>query len=265
MAGARQRGRAPSTLDEPPGLSNPRAGIREIAAAAGPPGAVLDVGCGSGRLTVALAAAGHTVTGIDVNDRQLTVGRQRAADAGAGVRFLHADMNQPLPFADGAFTAAVSRLSLMIAADPPATLREVARTVRAGGRIVTGIWASAEENVWFLAPRAAVAEALGAERAAFARHFGRLGTTHELEDVHRRAGLEVVEVQELRDHVSAASVADHWDFLTQTIGHYTRLAESLTVDEADRLEAALSRALEPFRTTDGLQLPRCMLMAVGQR
>jgi SAM-dependent methyltransferase len=178
---------------------------------------------------------------------------------------VHADMNQPLPFADGAFGAAVSRLSLMIAEDPVATVAEVARAVEPGGAVVSAVWAHVEENPWFTAPRAAVATALGPERAAFARHFGRLGTVEELAAVHRRAGLTDVDVEVLRDDVTADSVADHWEFLTDTIGHYTRLAASLTAGEADTLERVLCEALERYREGAGLRLPRTMLMAVGRR
>jgi ubiquinone/menaquinone biosynthesis C-methylase UbiE len=255
----------PGKLCEHSTLSHQRPGIEEIVAAVGNAAPVLDVGCGSGRLTVSLAAGGRDVTGIDVNQRQLVGAEKRARTAGVPVRWLHADMNGPLPFAEAEYGAAVSRLSLMIADDPPATLREVARTVSAGGPVVTAVWARPEENPWFTAPRSAVAEALGPERAAFARHFGRLGTTAEIEEAYKRAGLERIEVRPLSDDVHAASVAEHWDFLTQTIGHYTRLLASLTPEEADRLEDALARALEPYRSSDGLQLPRLMLLAVAQR
>jgi SAM-dependent methyltransferase len=46
-------------------------------AAEGPGGRVLDLGCGTGRLTVALAAAGHAVTGIDPAGASLDAARRR--------------------------------------------------------------------------------------------------------------------------------------------------------------------------------------------
>src|SRR6185437_16297846 len=149
-------------------------GVAEILEDVGRPESALDVGCGSGRLTVELARRGAAATGIDTNARQLDAARERARETGVEVAFAHGDMNGPLAFADAAFGAVTSRLSLMIARDPVATLREAARVAAPGGAVVTAVWARIEENPWFGAPRAAVAEALGPERAAFARAFGRL-------------------------------------------------------------------------------------------
>jgi len=74
-------------------------GFPEMLEAAGAQ-SVLDVGCGSGRLTVELALRGASVTGIDVSDARLGAARARAEDARVAARFLHADMTVPLPFAD---------------------------------------------------------------------------------------------------------------------------------------------------------------------
>ena len=46
---------------------------------------VLDAGCGSGRLTVALAEAGAEVTGFDTNATQLEEAARRAAEAGVSL------------------------------------------------------------------------------------------------------------------------------------------------------------------------------------
>jgi ubiquinone/menaquinone biosynthesis C-methylase UbiE len=94
---------------------------------------------------------------------------------GAHVTLLEANFDHVLPFSDGRFSAAVSRLALMIASDPVVTLRELGRVTVAGGRIVTALWAPVDANPWFALPRAAAAAAVvGPERADYARAFGRL-------------------------------------------------------------------------------------------
>lgn len=240
-------------------------GVSEILEAAGAPESALDIGCGAGRLTVALARRGAAATGVDTNVKRLEDGRARARRAGVDVTFAHGDMNEPLAFADAAFAAATSRLALMIARDPEATLREAARVVAPGGAIVTAVWARIEENPWFGEPRAAVAEALGPEPAAFARAFGRLGEVGDLADLHRRAGLGDVRGRVVRDHVPAADAAAHWRDLAARIGHYTRLDAALTDAERERLADVLARQLEPFRTGAGLRLPRAMVIVSGRR
>ena len=240
-------------MSEPPGLP-------EILSALGGAASVLDIGCGSGRLAVELASRGAAVSGIDVSERRLADARKRAARAGLAVRFLHADMTAPMPFADAEFAAGVSRLALMIAPDPVAVLREVARVVAPGGRIVTAVWARIEENPWFGEPRAAVAAVLGPERAAFARVFGRLGDLDELVDIHCHAGLEA-EGMVVRDELEPRSAAEHWHDLTGRIGHFTRLAAELTPAE----EAAVLAELERRRGSGGLRLARTLIVVTAIR
>jgi SAM-dependent methyltransferase len=255
--------RCPSGED--PATGGRRFGVAEMLAAADAPATALDLGCGSGRLTVELALGGAEATGIDTHTGRLADARERARKAGVGVRFLEADINAPLPFGDGAFAAVTSRLALMIGRDPVATLREAARVLRPGGTVVTAVWARIESNPWFGEPRAAVAEALGAERAAFARAFGRLGDVEELAEVHCRAGFEDVRGRVLNDEVRAADAAGHWAHLTETIGHYTRLAAALSPAEGESLAGVLERRLARFRAGDELLLPRAMVLVTGRR
>ena len=49
---------------------------------------VLEVGCGTGRIALALARAGHTVTGIDPSPAMLAVARQKAEDDAFEVTFI---------------------------------------------------------------------------------------------------------------------------------------------------------------------------------
>jgi SAM-dependent methyltransferase len=172
-------------------------------------------------------------------------------------------MTDPLPFADAEFAAAVSRLSLMIAPDPVAVLREIARVVAPGGPIVTAVWARIEENPWFGEPRAAVAAALGPDRAEFARVFGRLGDVDELVDVHRMAGLEAEGVV-VRDELVATSAAEHWRGLTGQIGHFTRLAAELGPAEEAAVVAELDRRLGDGGA-DGPRLGRSLVVVTARQ
>jgi SAM-dependent methyltransferase len=226
---------------------------------------VLDLGCGSGRLTVALARAGAVVTGIDTSRERLEQARRRAGERGIELQLVEADMNEPLPFEEGSFDAATSRLALMAAAAPVETLRELRRVVVPDGRIATVIWASLDQNPWFSAPREAIAAVLGAERADFARGFGKLGDPVEATDVHLAAGLRDVEVTLLREHVAAASAADHWERLARENGHFRRVAEALTEPERVAVVAEVAARLEPYRTAGSIEVPRTLVLVTARR
>jgi malonyl-CoA O-methyltransferase len=95
---------------------------------------VLDLGCGTGRHSLWLAAAGARVTAIDFSEGMLAEARRKpGADA---VRFLVHDLDQPLPFPDAAFDLEVSGLVLEHLRDVPGFFREVRRVLRPGGRAV---------------------------------------------------------------------------------------------------------------------------------
>ena len=89
---------------------------------------VLDVGCGTGRLSVALAERAHAkVWGVDASTAMLAVARRKVQ----GVAFKQADA-ESLPFKDGWFERAVLWLVLHLV-DRPAVLGEARRVLGPGG------------------------------------------------------------------------------------------------------------------------------------
>jgi SAM-dependent methyltransferase len=242
-------------------------GVPEIVAAVAPAGSVLDAGCGSARLTLALADAGAVeVVGIDTSVERLAQGGERIAahPVGARVKLMKADFDRALPFADGRFGAGVSRLALMIAADPVATLRELRRVTAAGGRIVTALWAPVDDNPWFALPRAAAAAVLGPDRADYARAFGRLGSPAEAAEVHRAAGLADVKAETLREALDVPDAADLWTWMVGENGHVRRLDAALGVSERAAVLDELHRLAAEHRTHEGsLRLPRAMTLVTA--
>jgi SAM-dependent methyltransferase len=225
---------------------------------------ILDAGCGSGRLTVALARTGAAVTGVDTSREQLAQARKRAAEAGIALRLVEADFNAPLPFPAAAFDAATSRLALMAARDPVATLRGLGAVLEPGGRLATAIWASLAENPWFAVPRETITAVLGDQRASFARAFGRLGDADEAADVHRAAGLRDVQARVMQLPVVASDAAAHWNHLARENGHFRRIDASLTNAERIAVITELERRSAHYRVGNQLRLPRALVLVTAR-
>lgn len=93
---------------------------------------LLDVGCGPGRHTNALGALGVAVTGLDISERFVRIGRGDGVDAAS---FVRGDALR-LPFTDGAFDVALSLCQGgfgLVLGDDGDVLTEMARVVRPGG------------------------------------------------------------------------------------------------------------------------------------
>jgi demethylmenaquinone methyltransferase/2-methoxy-6-polyprenyl-1,4-benzoquinol methylase len=99
------------------------------------PKQVLDVATGTAGVAIAVARqSGARVTGVDVSEDMLAIGRRRVDEAGLVGRIdLEAARAEQLPFAAGAFDAVSFTYVLRYVGDPAATIAELARTLRPGG------------------------------------------------------------------------------------------------------------------------------------
>lgn len=115
------------------------------AVVAGAPRRVLEVGCGMGEFAERLArASGADVLATDLSPRMVELTRAR------GIEALVADA-QALPFGDAAFDCAVANAMLYHVEDLDAALRELARVLAPGGRLVAlTIGAGHMQEVWDL-------------------------------------------------------------------------------------------------------------------
>ncbi|MFV0524162.1 MAG: class I SAM-dependent methyltransferase [Acidimicrobiales bacterium] len=113
---------------------------------------ILDVGCGTGQTTRALAgrAADGRALGVDISRPMLSVAAARAERAGvANVEFRLADA-QVAPLGRAAFDTAVSQFGGMFFADPVAAYANLHRAVRPGGSLGLLVWRAVQENQWMM-------------------------------------------------------------------------------------------------------------------
>jgi SAM-dependent methyltransferase len=135
------------------------------------PRAVLEVGCGEGELAERIRRElDADVVAIDQSERMVELTRARGVDARV------ADV-QDLPFADGSFDVAVAAWVLFHVSDIDRALAELARVLRAGGRLVaTTNFADHLSEMFDLAGVDRFVLGFGAENGEelLARHFARV-------------------------------------------------------------------------------------------
>ncbi|MGV9254479.1 class I SAM-dependent methyltransferase [Streptomyces sp. NPDC003697] len=104
-----------------------------------PPGDLLDIGCGTGSLSLLAAEQGHRVTGVDRSPAM--VERARAKLAGRDAVLLVGDAAAP-PVREGCFDTVLVRHLLWALPDPGRALRRWRALLRPAGRLVLveGVW-----------------------------------------------------------------------------------------------------------------------------
>jgi ubiquinone/menaquinone biosynthesis C-methylase UbiE len=151
-------------------------------------GRVLDVGCGTGRVTAALAARGAKAWGVDPSRAMLDVARSRVPRT-AGLRQGRAEA---LPFRDGWFDAAVCWLTVHLW-DSPRGFAEVARVLRPGGRVVIATFDPTHFDAFWLNRLFPAIERIDRERfptpGALEAELAGAGFRPQLERLSQRASI----------------------------------------------------------------------------
>jgi ubiquinone/menaquinone biosynthesis C-methylase UbiE len=233
-------------------LAGVQAGL--LAAAALAPGEqVLDVACGTGLIAFQAAAAVGalgSVLGVDLSGRMVEAASRRAA----GLRLPNASFArmdaERLDLPDASVDVALCSLGLMYLPDPAQALREMARVLRPGGRLVLSVWGERSRCGW-----AALFEIVDAEVASeVCPLFFGLGGADTLARRCREAGFAVVGQER---QVSALAYADDDDACRAAfLGGPVALAWSRFAGDArERVRARYLDSLAGWRTGTGYRVP----------
>ncbi len=114
---------------------------------------VLDIGCGGGGTTIAIAQAvapSGEALGIDISPDLTNASTQRARDAGvSNIRFICADAST-VQLADAAFDRLFSRFGSMFFAEPHNAFANLHSLLRPGARIDLAVWGPPRDNLWMM-------------------------------------------------------------------------------------------------------------------
>jgi SAM-dependent methyltransferase len=200
---------------------------------------LLDVGCGSGEVLALAHFRGADAIGIDAAPALVHIARQRAP---------HADVREgdmeDLPYKDESVDAITYVNTLQFARDPGHALREGARVLAPGGRLVAAVWAE-PERCGLARVMKAVADALP-QKPPGGGPFS-LSAPTALADLVKQAGLKPVETVE----VPTPFLYFNEDHAIGSILSTGPAQGAIRAVGAGPIRRAALAGLEPFRRPDG--------------
>ena len=212
------------------------------------PSSVLEVACGTGVVTRALAEVlpeECAIVATDLNDAMVAHGQQVGTTR--PVTWRQADV-MALPYPDESFDVVVCQFSVMFFPDRVAAYREVHRVLRPGGAFLFNVWNSIEQNEFADVVTTAVGTLYPDDPPLFlARTPYGHGSPTEIEADVREAGFETCVLMQ-RDEVS---VAANSDLPAVAYCQGTPLRNEILAREPGGLDRATAVASEALRSRFG--------------
>jgi SAM-dependent methyltransferase len=109
---------------------------------------VLDIGCGTGALTVAYARHlnfGPTCLGVDISSPMIETAKARSESEGTSAKFIHADA-QSYPFEQAGYDLLVSRFGVMFFDDPVRAFVNLRRAAKPAAKACFAVWRGPADN-----------------------------------------------------------------------------------------------------------------------
>ena len=215
---------------------------------------VIDIGCGCGATTLAIAESGASVWGVDISAPMVARARARTAELD-NVTFSVNDASTADYNAEHHLI--FSRFGVMFFDDPKAAFSNLRSALVGGGRLAFVCWQSPEKNPFMsVAGRAAqpfLPESEPQDPCApgpFA-----FADPHWIEEVLDNAGFSDVNITSLNPHLAVGKTLDESMYFQARVGPLARALSEL--DESLQAEAkqAVRDALSEYETDDGVILP----------
>jgi SAM-dependent methyltransferase len=219
---------------------------------------IVDIGCGCGQTTMALAervGAAGAVTGADISRPMLEVARGRPLPSGARQpEFREADAQSDI-LGEAAFDAAFSRFGVMFFADPVAAFANIRAALTSQGRLAFVCWRPYADNPWMRIPMEAAEPFLGPAPPVDPIAPGpfAFADADRVRGVLDRAGFAGITIDAFDAQIGGSSVDDTVS-MTFRVGPLGRaLAEHR--DHIPAVAEAVKTAVTPYATEAGVFMP----------
>jgi SAM-dependent methyltransferase len=227
---------------------------------------VLDIGCGGGTTTLALAkaAAPGRVTGLDISAPMIESAKARAAGTGLPVEFFQADA--AFHAFEPEYDLAFSRLGVMFFADPASAFANIRKALKPGGRLAFLCWRAYAENPWMQQTFEAAADLLPPQEPSVPNAPGPFGLADgaRTEAILAKAGFRDIAVKPLDTVSQLGATLDAAVYEALQLGPLARAARDLDDETRRKIRDRIRPALAKFETPGGVTPPAACWL-VGAR
>jgi SAM-dependent methyltransferase len=232
---------------------------------------VLEIGCGTGAVTLPLAKAvgeNGRVVAVDISEPMLGAARQRVSESGMHNVTLVLGDAQVLALEQAAFDIATSRMGVMFFADPVAAFRNIGGALRSGGRLVFACWAPIAENRHWLISYDIALRHLGPPAPSLDNEPGPLAFRDPdyIRRVLTAAGFADITIERAHPTIICGSPEEEARQALM-MGPTARLIEAKKPDEATRNLVAeeIAAAFVAEASAGPIRLPATILLVTAQR
>jgi ubiquinone/menaquinone biosynthesis C-methylase UbiE len=229
---------------------------------------VLDLGSGTGCPALLAAQAvgnGGGVVGLDLAEGMLAVARRKASALNVpNVTFRTADVTA-LPFEADTFDAVTSRFCLMFLPEIPKALAEIARVLKPTGYLAAAVWSVPEKNPFITIPLKVLGTFLTLPPPDPGQPgIFRLAKHGDLAGMAERAGLRVLEDEELTGESRYDSADEYYDSLMEMAAPIQPLFAALSANDRAKAQAEIKREAERYRRGNGIAMPMAIRIVAAR-